>query len=167
MNKLTEKQVDEINTYLAAIPFNQAVRVTIQDQSHYIASVTDNGATFLDGSNFDGGLEEMGFMDESPDDGINFEDLSQEEFEQFLQDVVNVKKIVPIVILVTEVHNDDVDGEPDENDIVEESFLIGHVLEKQFVDPQEFQYIAVIEYDPEKESWQVLSYHPSIIQENR
>lgn len=185
MNKLTEQQVEEINTKINALSWEKAVKVEILGEDHYIAEVTETGAVYLDGSNFEGGLEEMEFMDYSPNDGVDFDELTGEMFQKLVNDLYQEENIVPIIMKITRMSLD-IDCFKDEewdhivqvseekslnenqdyffDQTLEKSLLTGVVAEKQDIEVND-QYIALLEWDQEKEKFFIVQFHPEVTKE--
>ncbi len=174
-NELAEKQVKVINERLESLQMDRTIKVEINEVEHYLSHVTETGAVYLDGSHFEGDLEEMTFLDMSPDDGVDFEDLSKERFDQLIKEIFNDKNIVDLVLVITEADHENEEisyGEIDYNLEKNEAYLIGYFCEKGKVeeypamyarDHQRDQYIAQLEWDRETERYKVLGYHSDIL----
>src|SRR6266702_6421728 len=119
MKELTEQQIDEINERVNVLyDQHKAIKVEIEGEEHYLAWTQGSGCDYFDGSKFEGGLDDMTFMDYSPDDGIEFDDLSQERFDQLLQEIYDDTKAVDIVLVLEEaVCDPDMSDEIDFGDI--------------------------------------------------
>lgn len=158
--QLTPEQIEELNKKINELYLHhKAIRVTIDDEDHYISDVSETSAVYLDGSHFEGDLEDMEFADYSPDDGCEFEDFDEAQFETFVKELYDPESVVDIVLMITEAYTDEY-GDQDWD--LEHCSLRGVICERDDIEDDE-KYLAIAEYSPEKECYVIVSYHPTIL----
>lgn len=180
MNILTKEQVEEINNRINALEQSKVIKVNFDGTDHYISDVSENGATYIDGSTFEGNLNEMVFLDFSPDDGCDFDDLSDYEFGTFLIQIYDDSNIVNVIILITELEYD-VDEDTNDETIellgslcgkdyivdptLEHCNLYGYVYEKNEVDFDNTEYIVAIKYNQDLHAYEIDHFNKEALEE--